>query len=348
MSYTLENYLKILTPYLDSKLVSSQALSRIFALSEVLPSFSYGVLESYLGTEQSRVDFALRYFSENRLDRFNTDSPWRSLENFDREWAKPQSFLNQKVTDTWLEFDLDEQSSQISIPGIFLTLSKQVREDIPSLTQQVLRLLNRSIPHFLESNLELCVKCLPPSASFLHIGVMLSRPYQAVRLDVAGLELYQLLDYLQAIGWIDRTNTLRSLIADLSNFVDRIHLAFDVGNTVLPRIGLECFLEQQPKYEPRWQLFLDYLVKQELCTQAQQNALLAWSGFSQMKPEFSNRNWNNYLLGNKAFSILGRSISHIKIVVRADLSWEAKAYLAFAQRWFDKNLLPQAEVIQNV
>lgn len=342
MNYSLESYLQIINPYINSQLVSPQFLSRILSLSKDLPAFTYSGFESHLGSKQSQVDFFVRYFSNTALQNLSSYSQWEPLKNFAQEWAKIESPLHQKITDIWLEFDVDEPSLQTSIPGIFLTLNKHIVEEIPELTQQALKLLNRPIPSKLESNLKLCVDCLPPEASFLHIGIMLSRPHQAIRLDVAGLAFDQLLDYLKEIGWIEQTNRLRSLITDLSNFVDHIHLAFDVGDTIFPRIGLECFLKQQPKYEPRWQLFLDYLVEQELCTQAEQKALLCWPGFSQIK---SNPvNGGDYLFSNKGINILGRSISHIKIVEQPNLPLEAKAYLAIAQRWFDMDISSKEQV----
>lgn len=341
MNCTLENYWQYIIPYVDHQLVSPQSLSQIIDLSKVLPAFSYGGFESRLGGKQSRVDFSARYFSSRALKKLPNYSQRELLKDFYQEWTKIESPLHQKVTDIWLEFDADEQSFQILIPGIFLTLNKQTTEYLPTLTQQALRLLARPIPSKLEANLKLCVKYLPKGASFLHIGVMLSRPHQAIRLDVAGLAFNQLLDYLKEIGWVDRTNRLRSLIADLSNFADHIHLAFDIGDTIFPRIGLECFLKQQPKHEPRWQLLLDYLVKQGLCTQAKRNALLSWSGFSQIKSNHED----NCLLSNKGINILGRSISHIKIVEQPNFPLEAKAYLAIAQRWFNPYLSHKEEVI---
>lgn len=340
-NYTLENYLQIINPYIYHQLVSPQFLSQILALSKILPAFSYGGFESHLGSKQSQVDFFVRYFSNQAINDLLNYYQWEPLKNLAQEWADIKSPLHQKFTDIWLEFDINEQSLQRLIPGIFFTLNKQIDKNIPELTQQALRLLSRPIPSKLESNLKLCVDCSPKGASFLHIGIMLSRPHQAIRLDVAGIAFDRVLDYLREIGWIAQTNRLRSLIADLSNFADHIHLAFDVGDTIFPRIGLECFLKQQPKYEPRWQLFLDYLVKQELCTPAKQNALLSWPGFSQIKSNHVSR--DDYILGNKGINILGRSISHIKIVEQPNFPLEAKAYLAIAQRWFEPDLLPEKE-----
>lgn len=341
MNCMIEDYLKILKPHLHPELVSPKALSHIHTLTQILPPFSLGVLESRLGDKQSRVDFSIRCFSKNFPEKLRTDPVWRPLKKFFQEWSKPTSSLHQGVTDIWLEFDLDEQASQVPVPCIFLTLNQNTINEASSLIQQSLKLINYQIPAKLESNLRLCANSLPESAKFIHFGAMLSRSTKGVRVDVAGINSCYLIDYLVAIGWKDTTDSLQSLISNLSNFVDRIHLSFDVGDTILPRIGLECFLQKQPTNEYRWQLFLNHLVENGLCTPVKQNALLAWPGFSQkaFHPEISpnNFNWSELLLGYKMLSIVGRKISHIKIVYEPGIPVESKAYLAFGHNWFDNS-----------
>lgn len=351
MNCVIEDYLKIVTPYLHSELVSPRALSHIHTLTPILPPFSLGVFESRLKADQSRVDFSIRCFSRNIPERLRTYPVWQPLQSFYREWAEPMSSLHQGVTDVWLEFDLDGQHSHVSVPCIFLSLNQETVSEIPSLIEQAFKLLNRPVPSKLESKLRLYANSLPESATFIHFGAMLSRPAKAVRLDVGGIPPQQVLDYLVQIGWTYTTNTLASLISNLSDFVDHIVLSFDVGDTLLPRIGLECFLHKPPKHEPRWQLFLDYLVERGLCTPAKQSALFAWPGFFQKtyQPEHrpNNLTWGDYFLGYRAFSIFGRNISHIKIVYQPGIPLEAKAYLSFGHRWFDTNLLTREYLQKN-
>jgi hypothetical protein len=206
---------------------------------------------------------------------------------------------------------------------------------------QTVKLLNHQISPQIESNLRLCADSLPAGATISHLGAMLSRSVKAVRVNVKGISPEQLLDYLMQIGWSDPTNTFSTLTSTLSEFVDSILLSFDVGVTVLPRIGLECFLNNQPCDEPRWQLFLDYLIERKLCTLAKQNALLNWPGFSHKSsvPDLwpSNISFGDRLLGSRAFSLFSRWISHIKLVHQPGNPLEAKAYLGFAHGWFDVN-----------
>ena len=65
--------------------------------------------------------------------------------------------------------------------------------------------------------------------------------------------------------------------------MDRVDLDLDVGSAILPKIGLECYLDQLPGFEPRWQLFLDELVKDGVCIPEKRDALLSYEGISNEK-----------------------------------------------------------------
>jgi hypothetical protein len=323
MKYVIEDYLEIITPHLNSELVSPTALSHIHKLAHILPPFSFGVFESRLGADRSRVDFSIRCFDRNIPDRLQSHPLWQPLKNFYQEWANPRSCIHRGVTDIWLEFDLDEQSSQLSVPGIFLTLNQETVSEAIYVLKSALQLLNYPFSSKLEENLQLCIGSLPESATFLHFGIMLSRHNKAIRVDVNGISPPQFLDYLVQIGWIHEIETLTSLVSTVADLTDRIILSFDVGDTLFPRIGLECFLHKNPKDEPRWQLFLDYLVEKDLCAPAKQTALL---------------NIDHHSADRQAFSIFGKKISHIKIVCHPDIPLQAKAYLSFAHNYFDASL----------
>lgn len=339
----MEDYLKIITPHLKSELVSPEALSHLHKLTNVLPPFSFGVFESRLGAAESRVDFSIRCFDRNIPDRLQGHPLWQPLENFYREWANPTSCIHKGVTDIWLEFDLDGQSAQLSVPGIFLTLNQETISEAISVIKPASQLLNYPLSSSFEENLQLCISSLPKSATFIHFGMMLSRDTKAIRVDVSGISPPQLLEYLVQIGWTHNLNTLASIVSIVSDLTDCIILSFDIGDTVLPRIGLECFLQKNPKDEPRWQLFLNYLVEMGLCTPAKQTALLAWPGMFQEKSQpdlwTDNLNRDSYLLDRKAFSIFGKKIGHIKIVYQPDMHLQAKAYLSFAHNYFDASNL---------
>lgn len=353
MSCSMKDYLTIITPHLHSDLVSSEALSHIQSLTQILPPSSVAGFECRLGANQSGVDFQVRLpcLEQNLPESFLTAPAWQFLQDFYQNWASPNSSLHQEIENIGLEFDVNGQLPQVPIPCIFLKFNRETVIDVQSLIKMTTRLLKPSVSSLLESNLRRCADSLPTGATISHLGAMLSRRANAVRVNVKGISPEQLSDYLMQIGWTDSTNTFSTLVLTLSEFVDSILLSFDVSDTVLPRIGLECFLNNQPfeepHEEPRWQIFLDYLVQGGLCTPAKKNAFLAWAGLSDKSsfPDLwpSNISFGDRFLGSKAFSIFWRNISHIKLVYQSGTPLEAKGYLAFGHSWFAPDVLNKKE-----
>jgi hypothetical protein len=346
MNGSMEDYLKVVTPHLHSELVSPEAKSHLQALVQVLPPFSRAMLEFRLGASQSQTDLSV-FFTRRTLDlpeKFLSHPVWQVLQDFCLEYADPASFLHHRLRYIALEFDLDRQPSQIPIPCIFLAWNQGAVDDARSLVEMALRLPNYLTSPKLESNLRLCVDALPNGAKVEHIGAMLSRPGEVLRVIVGGIPPQQFSDYLLQIGWHDSTQTISTLVSTLSDLVDEIHfLSFDIGDTIYPRVGLEFFLNKQPEHEPRWELFLERLVEMGLCTPAKKNALLAWSGLSQKAddPQLwpKNLTLGDRLLGSRASSIFLRTINHIKIVYQPGIPLEAKAYVMFGHHWFDTSAL---------
>jgi hypothetical protein len=115
--------------------------------------------------------------------------------------------------------------------------------------------------------------------------------------------------------------------------VERIDLDLDVGEKIAPKIGLECSLSKQPKFEPRWSNFLDYLVSNNLCIPEKKEALLSYPGYIREKKykELFPKNLLNIsqMLGGQYERVFFYGLYHIKLVYRLESKapWEAKAYL---------------------
>lgn len=317
MNYCMKDQLEVVAPRLDSDLVSTETLSHIYTLAQILPPLSNALLECRLGASASRVDLSvfLPNPSINLPDTILIHPVWRRFQDLCQDWADANSSLHQRVSAIWLEFDVDGQPSNVPIPCIFLVLNQEAACNGQSLLEMALKLLDHRVASHLESNLQLCLDALPTDAKIIFIGAMLSRQSDAVRLNACGIPPAQLSTYLAHIGWTGSVNELEEVISPLSSFVDNIVLSFDVGDAVFSRIGLECYLTNPPQDEPRWQLFLDHLVTTGLCTPAKSNALLAWLGAEQ-----------------KAISIFNRFTICIKIVYQPGIPLEAKGYLGFWHR----------------
>ncbi len=335
MTSSIEDYLKVITPHLHPDLVSPEVLSHIQELEPLLSSLTETIFECRLGTDLTQVDFSfyLPPLTKPLPERLLTSPVWCSFQDFYQDWTNPISNLHHEVKEIGMEFDLDKSPSAVPIPCIFLELNRETTYPFPKLVSEALGLLNYPLSPLIESNLRLCADCLPDEAKFAHCAVMLSRPGLGVRVNVIDIYPDQLLDYLQNIGWNHPIEPLYDLVCKLSASFDYLVLAFDVGETIYPRIGLECYFKKQPHYEPRWQLVLDNLVKFDLCTPAKRNALLTWSGFNKQKQKKQDHISWEAVFSRSIYSVYWRTINHLKFVYRPDYPLEVKGYLASGHRW---------------
>ncbi|KYC43085.1 hypothetical protein WA1_13365 [Scytonema hofmannii PCC 7110] len=366
-SYTLENYLQVVVPHLSPELVSPEALSHIQPIARNFLPSSEGLFECRLGANNSKVDFSVlttnldgshNTFSEldsivNLQNIIFTNSIWKRIQDFCSFCYQPNSLLFGTIENIWLEFDLDEQQHKLPIPSLFLGLkefhlekhsterSKINHEQLQIITTALGLLFEHGISPLVEKNLGICVNSLPNSSQVLYVGAMFSRNLDAVRVNIGGIPVEILEDYLSQIGWTYSVQPLKKIIQLLADFVDAIVLNFDIGTSVFPKIGLECLLKtQNSRLEPKWQLLLDCLVEQGLCTPEKRNAVLNWSGYSDEK--FYPELWSDGLskassfLGSKWFSICFRNLNHIKIAYHPNGHLEAKGYLAFGHKFVCK------------
>jgi hypothetical protein len=367
MANSLKNSLEIAGSCLDDKLVSSEALFHISQIANLLPTLpivSEAGFECHLGSSTPRTDFLAAFTTLNQgrgalVDGCESlaslvcaNAVWRRVHDFCTHWADRKSPLYENVDNVWLEFDLDGQPSEVPEPSFFFgprgIRGEEEKPSVPNgisrennwVTDEALRLLlGNFLPDQVKQKLLTCFESLPPGGEVFQIGVMLPRKSesQAVRLCVEGITNEQTLEYLGNIGWLGSLNELSCLFSELSSFVDVIRLNFAVENIVFPKIGLECYFHKQPQNSPKWRLFLDYLVKNKLCTLEKANALLNWSGYSEEK--FYQELWPSSFAKASAFvcpntkSTIVRLLHHIKIVYQPNQPLQAKAYLWFGHRW---------------
>ena len=333
ISERLENFVSNTHDY--HNLVSSESFSCFNAIAKVLPGFSTAILECRLKDNQPRVDLEVNLSNKSfiNLPKELLKYPeWQFCHDIYQDWIKNNHSLSEKVEHIWLEFDIEENSCLNTLPCIFLGLNRD-KFNHQNLIEISSRLLNRQLPFSFESNLKHSIDCLSSKTCVFYLGAMLSRSEQTVRI-VSLISSERILDYLKQIGWCGSQKVIKSLLSKLSKFTDYMCLSYDVGETVMPRIGLECYLSKQPKYESRWKLLLNYLVELNLCSEFKRDALLNWSGYHKklskstyLSKDNNKSKWNNVFLKQLEPTAFIRKISHIKVVYNSDGSLEAKAYL---------------------
>lgn len=389
---SLADYLRLVRPHISPQLISLENWSNINVVARVLPSAitSFFGFECRLGVKEAHGDFLISadaaqagrkvLASDNysiTLPDFLMDEPvWRHIRDFGTHWDTELSVLYKKVRNVWLEFDINGQTAARSIPSCFFgpepiysakSIYSASSDDLYPyqwVTQTALKLLlDKTLPSQVEHQLFNCFDLLPTGAHVFQIGLMLARKSELVRICIRDISPAQILEYLTQINWSGSVSELKVILTKLSSLVERIDLDIDVGEVISPKIGLECYLTKQPKFEPRWQLFLSYLVETGLCTPEKRDALLAYSGYIR---ETSERElWPSRLrelskfLGPEYERVFFRRLHHIKVVYQPEMPLEAKAYLSashdlmsleFASQWrgfqttsvqFDNFLTPE-------
>lgn len=348
------DYLDMVEPHLSSKLISNKNLSEIKEISSNLTGglTSFFGFESHLGVSRPESDYLLAVSSGNgeretlaNLIRngeipvnFGKSEEWQRTFKFSLEWADPNSELYDKVLGLWFEFDVLDSNSEKLIPNIFLQIKKtriDTKKDLKKfkwITKTAIPLLKgKTLSETTKKNLIKAVKNLPKGTSLIHVGTMLSRKKEGVRIVINRIKPKQVIPYLKSVGWSEESEKLSDLLKDLEDYVTRLVLHLNIGKKIDQKIGLECsFSENKYHQETGWQEFLEYLVEKDLCSSQKKEALLSFPGVQQ-EDLSDNFDMETYMIApkikNKNYSsALVRYLSHIKIVYNSDHSLEAKAY----------------------
>jgi hypothetical protein len=361
---SFEEYLRPITAYVPPALISPSAFSDINSVARVLPAtlaHNMFFFECRLGERAPRADFSV--LARSSCGRSSlagihptstlpaglmADPVWRRVEDFAVSWADPSSPLYHAVDNVWLEFDVDGPPPDVPVPSIFFAAqSKGQMDDIQvagepnaegrlATVERTIRLLAGEPPPRM---LERCFRALSSDEKVGHVGLMLSRGEDTVRLCIRLRSIERIRAYLTVVGWPGDEVDLRGVLEPLARSVDRAVLTIDVGDAVRPKIGLECcfYGNSQPRREPRWGAFLNSLVLSGLCTADKREALLAYPGYvdeaAHTVPWPAALRRASQLLGGRSLSTFVRSLHHVKIVYRPGEPLEAKAYLAGNHHW---------------
>lgn len=348
MISSLDDYLRVVTPYLHPDLIAPQASTQIQALAHRLPIASAALLECRLSDTDPDVDFhvSFTHLPHNLGDQFLPSPAWQACQALYQEWMNSTSALHHSINNFILEFDLPGHSTDASPisainPSPYIIFKPELSTSLQPLIQQILDLLQKAPNPSLIAKIQHCLHPLPEGSSLANIGVWFARSHQAVRLTIKNIQFEQLSIYLEQIGWNHPTSPLTAYTSTLTPFVDTLALAIDLDPTVHSRIGLECFATKEFHDQKRWQALIGHLVQTGLCTPAKRNALLDWSGFTQQIdcPDLwpTNLTYGDLLIGSSAISFFWRRINHIKLVYQPGQPLTAKAYLAFGHCWMSRD-----------
>lgn len=358
LRHSLAEYVELLGPTLSPQLISAEHFSYIRAIAQVLPSamtYFFG-LECPLGTPEAQGDFLVCTTTEDGgpkilgdrhdyihlPDSLKAHPVWNQVQHFGLVWGEEGSTLHEKINNVWLEFDVDGMPDAVPVPSCFFgpraVYSQPAAEGAAYhwITRQGLQLLrNQAIPPAIERKLFQCLDQLPPEAYVFQIGTMLARKADGVRICIRDIAPDRVGDYLKQLGWVGCVAELESWLKELSALTERVDVDLDVGETIGAKIGLECYLGKQPKFEPRWESFLNYLIDNGLCVPEKREGLLAYPGCIREKDyrDIWPRELNklSQLLGAGYEILFFKGLHHIKVVYQSDAAPVAKAYLSVRQ-----------------
>lgn len=356
-SILASNYLCKAEPFISS-LISPEKFKDILSVAKIFPGnlTSFLGFEIHLGDIRPRADWAFavsgagddrkvlgHLLTQENFPKHLLQQPeWQQIAAFSEAWAEKDSLMKKQVKCFWLEFDMPESTSEVSIPSVFFGPEKIQSDSSQSpkiqfswLVNEALPLLRgRPLPLVVKQQILRCIEKMPKGASLFQVGTMLSRSTNDVRLYINKVRPQNILSYLNALGWSDVDDTFLYLIKDLEKKADRFVLSFDVTpEGIEPRIGLECSFEENRFHEEkRWEELFEYLVQKGLCLPQKRDALLRYPGVEHpddfsggvMRPFVSvSQHLDEIFSGS-----LVRYISHVKVVYVPGRLLEAKAYPA--------------------
>ncbi len=356
MKQSFNNLLETLEPFIPRELVTPDVWAMIRNTATRLPAVYHGGLECRLTSNDNRVDlhqYILHDQEEpellmDHIRRCNWEQHpgWRRIECICRQWRQPGTSLHRWVSQVWLEFDIHGQSDNIPSPSVFLQLRPLDTEtdSIGDLFADVLKLLEPLIPRtdrrsLLTALLRSAQHC-PAGAGITHIGLMLSRKPSPIRINVKNLAASEWAPFLQTIKWPGPLSELSDLIDPLYDKTDQLVFCLDIGDRVLPDLGLECLVAAGLDRRSAWESFLEDLVESKMASSGKRDAVLNWGRF--IKPPDAAQLWpedliaDSLLRGPERFSLISQEINHAKISYHPSRPPEAKAYLWFGHVWVSR------------
>lgn len=281
-----------------------------------------GTMECRLGAEGGSIDLAWSQFRRDFAipSGLADKEPWKTMLKFGERWCADEPALRQIAC---LVYELDQKGEHFGAsPAIFFNRMKGDAASVATIYRLTNALLGRTASPATEAMLRRVVELLPPQSIVLCIGYMLSRPDSQLRFEMTEIEPHRALpDYLHAIGWPGDVKRVSDLMAAFPRMARDFHagLAFDVGATVGPRLGVEFVFKDYSDRAAALAGALDELIAAGLCAPGWREAFAIWTGDAPAEPDWL-----------RAFMTQGadyyRFVSHFKLVLDGP-ELTAKAYV---------------------
>jgi hypothetical protein len=163
-------------------------------------------LDLQLGACAGREAAAATRSLSRARERGELPDTWEPVLELFREWQVPDSELGRAVAEVWCELDPIPGADMIDLtalaPSVFVVLKPLEAGERMAAIERALDVLGGAVSaEAMLAAVDRCAAAAPDGAWVSHIGVMLGRPVQALRIHVSGVPLWALRDYLAAAGW---------------------------------------------------------------------------------------------------------------------------------------------------
>lgn len=345
--YSLAQAIEGFFGVLPEALVSATQLDLLKGAAQLLPPITRLGIECRLNREQ-QVDLQLCL----RRDEDDLDNlvHWvkeeikieaaeqAGLINFFEHWADSSTTYHHYIDEVYLE--LDVLPSGYQVPLLFFSLEQKLSSS--GHKQHYLSMLNniagsgRSYYPLLDKIIAAC----PDGAFVAYLGILFSRDIDVLRVNVKRIPAHEIIYFLQQIGYAYITPELKSWIDWVHNYADRVTLCLDIGAVIYPKVGFECFWNDQLLSITALEKFLEGLTIMGLCEAEKVEAVLNWTQdiFPGDIASWPEHLWVETLhRPEHEFTYLRKLISHIKLSYQPGHQLEAKAYLGFGNLWMKLN-----------
>ncbi len=320
-------------------LVGSAWAERLLALPSPGRCLTYGAFECRLDGDD-RVDFLACAPTDDGGDRLTAgcidasdaglSTPFRVL----AEWAHPGP-LNAAASTVWLEYDVPRDApGSAAQPFAFVRLVPKPwgppPPGQPTPTEVAVAALARvhGLGELRTDALQRCERQLPFRGQMCHVAVLPHRGIRDLRIHI-GLPHVALPRYLDAIGWPGDMALVRELLPAWRDGLEVAGFQLDVGDSVRAGLGLEFFLETNPRDDPRWTAFLALARATGRCDVAKLDAIARWPGTGldvATIPRAAKRGERGATNAKVVRTLL------VKVALLANGEMAVKAYLAFTPR----------------
>ncbi|WP_423146361.1 hypothetical protein [Rubrolithibacter danxiaensis] len=272
-----------------------------------------------------------------QIQSIENNDEWNALLGFFNKWISHSAGYREHIEEIFFEMDILPGARRV--PLLFFALGDQKLHKTNDFLIRVLHdTLGKEQPFY--PVLQRCFESCPQNASIFFAGIHFSRQVKGIRINIKNLYYHQVIQFLKDIGYPGVTAELDYWITFTYSLSDKIRLCIDLGESVLPKVGFECFWDDQPAMETRWEFFLNELVKQDVCLKEKAEAFLSWEKeiFPSLSAKWPEQLWIKSLeRPENEFTCLKRKVSHLKISIEPSKTPELKSYLGYGNLWLKIN-----------